>query len=295
MYIPQPCVRFNGDPPLKRYYIPRLFNRKRMNGNMLTLDSVFFDNNIANWRNYPTVLKSNVLALIFEGKIRYTIDHHSVIGQKGELLYIPRGTLRASENVEGPHKKITVLFQYEKKDPLESSFLGKSRFSKCKIRNFEYIRHRFEKLYLETVGDSPYQEQVAQGILLELTGLIARELEQAEVAPMKLRLSLQLQNYLLDHYREPIQIEQLATHINRSANYTTTLFREVTGMSPIQYIHQLRIKEACNLLNHTDLSITEIAEYLGYYDHSYFFRTFKKLISLSPSDYRMAGFNKLAT
>ncbi|SEN05232.1 helix-turn-helix domain-containing protein [Paenibacillus sp. OV219] len=255
---------------------------------MLTFTSVHFDNRIPNWRNTLTVLDHNVIALILDGKVKYTLNDHPVIAEKGDLLIIPIGTMRASENMEGEHQKMTVLFQHSKADTEVLPVLGSARFSKCKIRNFEYMKQRFERLYLEALskGKGKFNPYVITGILLELVGMAAREFEQVEVTPIKLKLANEIQNYLVSHYREPTHIDQLAALIHRSANYTISIFREVTGVSPIQYVHSLRMKEACNLLTNSDLSVTEISNYLGYYDHSYFFRIFKKFTSLSPTEYK---------
>ncbi|WP_164545533.1 AraC family transcriptional regulator [Paenibacillus albus] len=253
---------------------------------MLSYTSVHFDNRIPNWRNTLTVLDHNVIALILDGKVKYTLNDHTVIAEKGDLLLIPIGTMRASENMEGPHQKMTVLFQHSIEDAHELPVLGNARFTKCKIRNFEYMKQRFERLNLEALSKDKFNPYVVTGILLELVGMAAREFEQVEVTPIKLKLANEIQKYLVDHYREPTHIDQLAALIHRSANYTISIFREVTGVSPIQYVHSLRMKEACNLLSNSDLSVTEIANYLGYYDHSYFFRIFKKFNSLSPTEYR---------
>lgn len=255
---------------------------------MLSLLSVNNDHYIPNWHNPPSVLKTNVLALIVQGKVRYTIDHQPFVGEQGELLFIPCGTLRASENYEGDHHKYTILFDFDGADELRSSFLGAETFNTFKIRSFESIKRRFEMLYVESVGEGNYRRTIASGIFHELVGLLAREFETVEMPPAKLRQANEMQNYLINHYRESILIDRIARLINRSNNYAISLFREVIGLSPIQYVHQLRIREACRLLTESDLSVTEIAGYLGYYDHPYFFRMFKKYTALSPSEYRHA-------
>ncbi|WP_127585080.1 helix-turn-helix domain-containing protein [Paenibacillus koleovorans] len=256
---------------------------------MLVLHSVHLDNRIPNWRTRLRRMDYNIVVLMIDGKVKYTINDRTAIGEKGELLFIPAGTLRAGENIDGEHQKITVLFKHGPEDEQALPFLGDAQFTKYKIRNQEYIRRRFERLYLESKGDSGSSSYVVTGILLELVGMTAREFEHMEVTPIKLKLANELQKYLIAHYRESVQIEQLAALINRSSNYTISLFRELVGVSPIQYVHQLRMKEACHLLTSSDLSITEISDYLGYYDHSYFFRIFKKYTSLSPTEYKLVG------
>ncbi|MCY9662245.1 AraC family transcriptional regulator [Paenibacillus chondroitinus] len=256
---------------------------------MLSLLSVHFDNRIPNWRTNLMLLNHNVLVLMIEGKIKYTINDRTVIGEKGELLFLPINTLRTGENHEGEHQKFTVLFNHSEEDSEELPIFRKGQFIKCKIRNFEYFKHRFEKLYLEVIGDGKFNRYLVSGILQELVGMAAREFELVEAAPIKLKLANELQKYMVAHYRQPVQIDELASLIHRSSNYTISMFREVMGVSPIQYIHLLRMKEACNLLTNSDLSISEISNYLGYYDHSYFFRIFKKYTSMSPTAYKLSG------
>ncbi len=68
--------------------------------------------------------------------------------------------------------------------------------------------------------------------------------------------------------------------------YYSKLFRERTSHSPIAYFIQLKICKACELLDHTDLGVREIAIELGYDDPYYFSRLFKKIQGVSPSKYR---------
>ncbi len=134
-------------------------------------------------------------------------------------------------------------------------------------------------------GGKSYRTMICQGIMQELIGMLARELEKTELAPSKRNYADTIKSYLLEHYRESIEIDALARLIHRSPSYAAALFKEVYGQSPIRYMHQLRVQEACSLLIHSDMSITHIADYLGYYDTSYFYRMFKKHTGFSPSDY----------
>src|SRR5690606_40213174 len=80
-------------------------------------------------------------------------------------------------------------------------------------------------------------------------------------------------------------IEELADLAGVTPNYISVIFKEVVGYTPIQYLHQLRINTAINLLKNTSMTIHEIAEYLGYYDQSYFNRMFKKWMGTNPSHF----------
>jgi len=257
---------------------------------MLAIDAVHFDDFIPNWRTPSEVLSVNVLALVTEGQVCYRINGEDFVGERGDFIFIPQSTRRAGDNhPTGPHQKYTVLFRYDKDAVPAIPLLQDKRFVRFKLRNFQYVQSRFERLFKELRSGDNYRSFISPGILQELIGMLARELEKPEVTPMKMKYAQVIKHYLLEHYREPVEIGQLARLIHRSPNYTTSVFREVIGFSPIKYIHQLRIREACSLLLSTDMTIASISGYLGYYDTSYFFRIFKKHTAMTPTDFMIYG------
>ncbi|MFC5648391.1 helix-turn-helix domain-containing protein [Paenibacillus solisilvae] len=257
---------------------------------MIQIISVHFDHYIPNWRTQMEVLGHNVIVLVMEGKVRYEINGEEIVAERGDFLYIPKSTRRCGENLNGsPHQKYTLLFTIEPGMDTGIPFLDQGRFIQFRLANFQYAQRRFERLYEEMRGSKSFRFIICLGIVQELIGILSRELEKPEVTPIKMKYAQIVKHYLLEHYREPIEIEQLARLIHRSPNYTTALFKEVFGHSPIRYMHQLRVLEACNLLLHSDMTIAGISQYLGYYDTSYFFRVFKKYSAMSPSEFITRG------
>ena len=82
---------------------------------------------------------------------------------------------------------------------------------------------------------------------------------------------------------EPFDIAEAAQKYAFSPNYLRKLFKDFTGVSPIQYINRLRMIRACEGLESRRMSIKEAAEYVGIYDLNYFSRLFKKIIGCSPN------------
>ncbi|WP_223830048.1 helix-turn-helix domain-containing protein [Paenibacillus arenilitoris] len=252
--------------------------------------SVHFDHFIPNWRTQMEAIGYNVLVLVREGKVKYEINGEEIVAERGDMLFIPKGTRRSGSNyLDSPHQKHTILFTLNTGLGTGIPFLDQGRFVKLRIAGFQYASHRCERLFEEMRGDKSFRSFICLGILQELFGMLAREMEKPELAPMKQSYAQIMRSYLLEHYREPVEIEQLARLIHRSPNYATALFKEVYGQSPIRYMHQLRVMEACNLLLHSDMTVTSIAQYLGYYDTSYFFRMFKKHSGMSPTDFIAQG------
>ena len=92
--------------------------------------------------------------------------------------------------------------------------------------------------------------------------------------------------YLEEHYREELGLEQVADRFHYSYSYLSNCFKEQMHMGFVDYLNRLRIEKACTLLSTTDLSVAQISEAVGYSEHSYFCRVFKKLTGRTPSNWR---------
>ncbi|WP_186323415.1 AraC family transcriptional regulator [Paenibacillus xylanexedens] len=254
---------------------------------MFNMYGVFFDDFIPTWKSYKTELKMHVLVLVTAGSVIYQLNGERFNVSKGEILIIPRLTVRTAQNNEdGPHQKYTALFDYELSSKLHIPTLHRQQAYKLRIRHFDYLASRFNQLYFEFKGTESIDQLISLNLLQEILLLVSREAELEDISPIKLTLSKKIENYLMKYYRQPIEISDLANLIGRSPNYTSSLFRDVTGHSPIQFIHQLRMAEARRLLLQSDISISDLAQYLGYYDTSYFSRMFRKTMLASPADFR---------
>lgn len=83
-----------------------------------------------------------------------------------------------------------------------------------------------------------------------------------------------------------ITLDELAKITKLSISQFSLLFKRKTGKSPLDYLIQLRIQKACELLENTSLKIKDIANSIGYEDPYYFSRIFKKTVGSTPRDYR---------
>jgi two-component system response regulator YesN len=93
--------------------------------------------------------------------------------------------------------------------------------------------------------------------------------------------------YTQEHYHESdISINKLCSHLHISAGYFSTIFKKETKMTFVNYLMQIRMDAAMDLLRSTDLKAFEVAEKVGYSDANYFSFSFRKQVGVSPKEYR---------
>ena len=96
-------------------------------------------------------------------------------------------------------------------------------------------------------------------------------------------------NYIDEHYKEKIYIEELSAMINVSPDYFTKMFKESIGKTPIDYINGMRVNSAMELLCTTEMPMTEIADSIGFCNPNYFHKIFKQYMLTSPLAYRKSS------
>jgi len=101
--------------------------------------------------------------------------------------------------------------------------------------------------------------------------------------------------YLQKFYRSDIDFEEMAKEIGISYSYMRKIMIEMTGMSLIDYVHSLRIKQAKDLLKSTQLTISHIAVEVGYNNIRSFNRFFQKVENMTPSVYRSEQYKVFKT
>lgn len=92
--------------------------------------------------------------------------------------------------------------------------------------------------------------------------------------------------FIDQYFEEDIGLEEVAEHCKVSASYLSTQFKKELSLGVNKYISGLRMERAKQLLAETNLSITEIASRLFYYDAKYFSKCFFEKMGMNPKDYR---------
>jgi transcriptional regulator GlxA family with amidase domain len=94
------------------------------------------------------------------------------------------------------------------------------------------------------------------------------------------------QLWAASNYREESPVAQMVSLSGLAERTFKRRFQLATGISPLEYVHKLRLEEAKQMLEATDLAIEAVAWEVGYQDPSFFSRLFKRQVALTPAQYR---------
>lgn len=92
-------------------------------------------------------------------------------------------------------------------------------------------------------------------------------------------------NYITRHYTYRFSIPELAKRCTMSESVYRKQFKQLTGLSPIQYINRLKIEKACQMLLSDDMRLQDISDFLGFCTQAYFFKVFKEYVGMTPTQY----------
>lgn len=111
-------------------------------------------------------------------------------------------------------------------------------------------------------------------------------LEQDEQQDGQNHLVRWMDEYINDHYGEDISLSLLAEKMNYNPAYLSRLYSEQTGKTLTESINCKRVEEAKKLLKNSGLKIKDIAGKVGFYSGKHFNLVFKKMVGISPGEYR---------
>lgn len=145
------------------------------------------------------------------------------------------------------------------------------------------VTEGFGRLFEHFIGRDRCYGVAAAAQLASLCAMIGRNTgDTNNPSARRIRASL---HYLHRHYAEPVPVALLAEMEHLSVSRYSALFRQCMGMSPRNFLIDLRLKMATELMTRTDLSLKQIARQVGYDDQLYFSRIFRAKKGISPRRY----------
>lgn len=154
------------------------------------------------------------------------------------------------------------------------------------------IARLFDNMLHEYTQHEPGFEELIRAWTIELLVYIFRKLRAEEdlstaLPQIKTDVFNGVFEYIQQNYNEPISLEKLSMLAFLSPKYFSRLFKTYTGCTVTEYTQKLRISHACEMLSGSAKdTIAEIATHTGYSDVKYFTKIFRRLMGISPTEYR---------
>ncbi len=240
------------------------------------------------WHSVPHIHNHMELFYIVGGKGQFLIQDQLYSVNANNLVII---------NPNIPHTEVSLNAQ-----PLEYIVLG---IEGLELAGSDYSSGRFSILdHFESVDISSCLRNILREMEQKSTGyedvcqaymeiLIIRLMRNTALAvpsePQVISRNHQcaaVKRYIDQHFKETLTLEQLAEEAHMNKYYLSHAFKKEYGISPINYLISCRLDESKYLLAETDLSMTQIAQLLGFSSPSYFSQVFRRSQNMSPMEYR---------
>lgn len=155
----------------------------------------------------------------------------------------------------------------------------------------DYIEGLFDRMLSEYEQSDDYSEINIKNCLQELIIFLIRykhlkNSEHIQIIDMTDTLMQEAARFIRTNYMENLSLEAVAAQVNISPTYLSKKFKSSTGFGYKEYLINVRIQEASNMLLETNESINEIAAKCGFNDSDYFGNAFKRTKGISPLKYR---------
>lgn len=243
------------------------------------------------------------LYYLVEGQRYYFIDKQTYLVKAGDVVLIkPNQIHKTSLAGESYHNRILLQISGELMDPfLKACGMGSMEAVYAEDAEIlsipESERKNVERLLLQMEKElKEKQRQYQVGVKLKLAELLLTLTRYQKKAEFRQESQMaqtwkhqkvhEVADYLLTHPETQESLEELAKRFFISKSYLSRIFREVTSFTVNEYKNMNRIKKSQQYLAHSEYSITEIADMLGFENLTYYERVFKKYAGTTPLKYR---------
>lgn len=220
-----------------------------------------------------------------EGEGAIQVNEKQYLLRENEAFCIPRFQKHCYRSDKGnPWSIFQIHFKGEDTPyfPLDDCKIVKFRSSYASNQMMYLFDQLFRVLNEKyTLGNFIYMSQILSVILTET---YHREKESKIVNQNKHVTSIV--QYMHRHIDDNLSMESICKEARLSKSYVNAIFLKYTQLAPMEFFINLKMQEACRMLRSSDLYVYEIAQRLGYKDQYYFSRVFKKVVGISPREYK---------
>lgn len=235
----------------------------------------------------PGIRDHYLIHYVISGKGYYKTNEQSYLLQAGDSFLV--------------YPQVEVIYYADKQDPWEYAWVGfngsdaaiilkATDFSPEQpiIKNTpmaEKVQKHLRAIY-EARGNSFTNSVEMTGRLYQTLALFMKNSNTTEQINTTTSYVQKAISYISANYSYPISVDDIAAYVGVSRSHLYRSFEQVCQQSPKEYLTAFRMRQACYLLEHSTLSITAIANSVGFDNSLYFSKTFHKSKGVSPREYK---------
>lgn len=228
------------------------------------------------------------LHYVLEGRTLLQLGQREIHARERSLVIVNSNELHTGY-CDGSHIRVLVII-FDMQD-FSKEFADRNIIFQSLVEQDQVIDNIISAIYEEYKTQEIGYQLICKGELLKLIAHLGREytaevLTERENDSRKRRL--ERLNIVLDYiqmnYTKQISNRELADVIHLSEDRFNHLFKESMGMPPLQYMNEIRMKKAMNLLKKKEGTVVEIADSVGFTDYNHFGRQFRRYYGCTPSE-----------
>lgn len=267
-------------------------NRDPLGRLLRVTDIGFYPKAASHFRNRTaTESMQHIMIYCMEGEGWININKQRLTIRADQVIIIPPATAHSYGSKEGnPWTIYWLHFDGELASHLSEGLDKPTNISPSPDSRIEERIRLFEEIYTTlrngySVANLSYSISILFHFLGSLRYLSAFRGSRAQ-AETEVGLIEKVIHFMRENLHRQLTLTQIAEYSGLSGSHFSALFQQQTGFPPISYFLQLRIQQACHLLDFTDMKVNQVSSTLGFNDALYFSRIFSKTMGLSPIEYR---------
>ena len=227
------------------------------------------------------------LYYLISGETKYLVGDDIFHLRPGDFIFVPKEVIHKTDSESCmENERILLSFEDELFDDITRPLLNELS-SVCLIHiPKDYLpaaEELMRRIRVEFDEERPYRDTLARLYILELVTLLCRlKSDDTPPATESEKLIAKITEYIRSHFDSELPLKELGRNFGLSESCLSRKFKAVTGMGINEYITNVRIHNAAQLLCEGKYTITEVAEKCGYNDSNYFASVFKKIKGTTP-------------
>lgn len=238
--------------------------------------------------NTNSVRRDYYVMYVIKGSMDIKFDDCDDVIRSGDLLVMRPGTryIYSSSRSSGINYLWLHFTGYSAEKNLIDAGIPINKI--CHCGNIGSVIECWKRICTEFVINDEHFEKATISFFNEILVNFSRAINNNREKNRLLKSTM----YIHENYQNKINVETLATMENLSVSHYRALFTRMFGESPVEYMISRRLEAAIQMLEYSDMKLSEISALAGFNDVYYFGRQFKRKIGVSPGQYRRRKNNK---